>query len=93
MERKFREVEPLPGRRDDAILIDLMVPCVVAVADHAMEEIWMATKKTSDALEIIHRRYFVGQPEREAELDRERRYEALARMLRVLRLRWGRTSN
>ncbi len=53
----------------------------------------MTAKKTSDALEILHRRYIRGHPEREAELNRERRNAALARKLLALRTGAGMTQS
>lgn len=45
----------------------------------------MAKKKTSDAAEILHRRYFKGKPERLAELEEERANAEVARKLFALR--------
>ena len=48
----------------------------------------MPTKKrkmTSDAVEILHRRYFEGQPERLAELETARASAAIARTAYELR--------
>ncbi len=45
----------------------------------------MAKKKTSDALDIIHRRHYAGRPERLASLEEERQNAAIARKLYDLR--------
>jgi len=45
----------------------------------------MAKKKTSDALDIIHRRNYAGRPDRIASLDEERQNAAIARKLHALR--------
>jgi len=42
-------------------------------------------KPTRDAVEIIHRRYFEGRPERLAELEEERANAEVARKIRRLR--------
>jgi len=42
-------------------------------------------KATSDAVEILHRRYFVGKPERLAELAEERANAEVARTIHRLR--------
>ncbi|HVT30871.1 MAG TPA: helix-turn-helix transcriptional regulator [Lacipirellulaceae bacterium] len=46
-------------------------------------------KKTTDALEIIDRRYFRGRPEREAELAEARANAAVAVKIRTLREKAG----
>lgn len=48
-------------------------------------------KKTSDAIEILHRRYIEGQPEREAELAEARADIAIAEKIRKLREKAGLT--
>lgn len=45
----------------------------------------MAKKKTSDALDIIHRRHYAGRPDRLANLEEERQNAAIARKLHALR--------
>jgi len=47
----------------------------------------MKTKKTANALEIIHRRYYKGKPDRLASLKRERVNAKIARELYALRVR------
>ena len=42
-------------------------------------------KKTSDAVEILRRRYFAGKPERLAELEEERANAEVARQIQKLR--------
>jgi len=42
-------------------------------------------KPTTDALKIIHRRFFAGRPERLAELEEARANDAVARKIRALR--------
>ncbi len=42
-------------------------------------------KRTTDAIEILHRRYIEGQPEREAELAEARAEIAIAEKIRALR--------
>ena len=42
-------------------------------------------KCTSDALEILHRRYYKGHPDRLADLEEERARDAVARKLLELR--------
>ncbi|MBI4557688.1 MAG: helix-turn-helix transcriptional regulator [Candidatus Hydrogenedentes bacterium] len=51
----------------------------------------MPSKKTSDALTILHRRYFRGRPERLASLKEERQNAAIGRKLCALRIRAGLT--
>ena len=46
-------------------------------------------KKTSDALEILHRRYYEGKPERLAELEEARLNDSVARKLSALREKAG----
>ena len=46
-------------------------------------------KKTSDGVEILHRRYFQGKPERLAELEEERANAEVARKLYLLRTKAG----
>jgi ribosome-binding protein aMBF1 (putative translation factor) len=48
-------------------------------------------KPTSDAVEILHRRYYQGRPERIRELEEERANEEIARMLLELREKAGLT--
>jgi len=48
-------------------------------------------KPTTDAVEIIHRRYFAGRPERLAELEEERANADVARRIRTLREKAGMT--
>jgi DNA-binding XRE family transcriptional regulator len=48
-------------------------------------------KPTSDALEIIHRRFFEGQPERIAELEEVRANDAVARKILAIRTQAGLT--
>jgi len=45
----------------------------------------MKSQTTSDAVEILHRRYFEGQPERLAELEAARASAAIARTAYELR--------
>src|SRR2546430_813010 len=53
----------------------------------------MARKKktTTDAVEILHRRYYEGKPERLAALERARVNDAVARKICELRLKAGLT--
>ena len=44
-------------------------------------------KPTTDAVEILHRRYFEGQPERLAALEEERANAEIARKIYELRTR------
>mgnify|MGYP000923939128 CR=1 FL=1 len=46
-------------------------------------------KKTTDALAIIHRRYYAGKPERLAELEEARLNDTVARKLLALREKAG----
>lgn len=46
-------------------------------------------KKTSDAVEILYRRYFQGKPERLAELEEARANAEIARELYALRAQAG----
>jgi len=48
-------------------------------------------KPTTDAVEILHRRYFKGRPERLAELQEERANAEVSRMVYRLRRRSGLT--
>ena len=48
-------------------------------------------KPTTDAVEILHRRYFEGRPERLAELEEERANADVARKVHELRKRAGLT--
>jgi DNA-binding XRE family transcriptional regulator len=48
-------------------------------------------KTTTDAVEILHRRYFEGQPERLVELEEERANAEVARKIRRLREEAGLT--
>ncbi len=47
--------------------------------------------KTSDVVEILHRRYYEGRPHREASLEAERLNAAIARDIYGLRTRAGLT--
>lgn len=53
----------------------------------------MATKRTptTDAVEILHRRYFEGKPERIAELEETRANDDVARQIHALREKAGLT--
>jgi DNA-binding XRE family transcriptional regulator len=46
---------------------------------------------TSDAIEIMHRRYFKGHPDRIAELEQARADDAVARKIYALRAKAGLT--
>lgn len=46
---------------------------------------------TTDAVEILHRRYYAGRPERLAALEEARANDNVARKITVLRLRAGLT--
>jgi hypothetical protein len=46
---------------------------------------------TTDALEIIHRRYYAGKPERQAELEEARTHARVARQIHALRVKAGLT--
>ena len=48
-------------------------------------------KKTSDAVEILHRRYYEGKPDRIAELEEARAEDELARKIYELREKAGLT--
>ena len=48
-------------------------------------------KRTSDALEIVHRRYYKGRPRRVTQLEEERANDQLARRLLELREEAGLT--
>ena len=48
-------------------------------------------KPTTDAVDILHRRYFEGKPQRLAELEEERAYAEVARKVYDLRKRAGLT--
>ena len=48
-----------------------------------------AKKQTSDAVDIIHRRYFDGRPKREALLEEERANASVARQIYDLRTQAG----
>ncbi|OGC92319.1 MAG: transcriptional regulator [candidate division Zixibacteria bacterium RBG_16_53_22] len=47
----------------------------------------MKEKKTTNALEIIYKRYYKGKPERIASLEQERANAKIARKLYALRIR------
>lgn len=46
-------------------------------------------KPTTDAVEILHRRYFAGKPEMEAMLEEARAEEEVARKITALRTKAG----
>jgi len=48
-------------------------------------------RTTTDALEIIHRRYYAGKPQRQAELEEERTNAQAARQICALRVKAGLT--
>lgn len=48
-------------------------------------------QRKADAVEIIHRRYFKGRPERMAELEEERANADVARLIHELREKQGMT--
>ena len=48
-------------------------------------------KRTTDAVEILHRRYFVGKPERLAELEEARANQDVASKIHELREKAGMT--
>jgi DNA-binding XRE family transcriptional regulator len=53
---------------------------------------FMSKKKvTSDAIEILHKRYYVGKPKRAAELEEARAEDELARKIHELRAQAGLT--
>jgi ribosome-binding protein aMBF1 (putative translation factor) len=47
------------------------------------------TKKTTDAVDILHRRYVAGKPERMADLEQIRADDAVARKIYDLRTKAG----
>lgn len=49
------------------------------------------TKATSDAVEILHRRYYHGKPERIAQLEEARAEDEIARQIHALREQAGLT--
>src|ERR1700677_2220333 len=49
----------------------------------------LKNKKTDDAVEILHRRYVAGRPEKAAELERIRADDAVARKIYDLRTKAG----
>ena len=49
------------------------------------------TKQTSDAVEILHRRYYRGKPQRISQLERTRTEDQLARKIHELREEAGLT--
>jgi len=51
----------------------------------------MSKKKTSDAVEILHRRYYRGKPERIEQLKEARAEDQLARQIHELREQAGLT--
>src|SRR6185436_18588440 len=53
----------------------------------------MATRKkqTSDAVEILHRRYYEGKPRRLADLEQQRADDEIARQIHELREKAGLT--
>lgn len=51
----------------------------------------MRKKAISDAVKILHRRYYEGRPERQASLDRERVNAKIARDIYALRIKGGLT--
>jgi DNA-binding XRE family transcriptional regulator len=48
-------------------------------------------RQITDALEIIHQRYYAGKPERLAELEEERTNARVARQIYALRIKAGLT--
>jgi len=48
-------------------------------------------KKTSDAIEILHRRYYEGKPRRIAQLEQQRADDEVARQIYTLREKAGLT--
>ena len=48
-------------------------------------------KRTTDAVEILHRRYYTGQPKRLAALEEERANADVARQIAALRTKAGLT--
>jgi len=51
----------------------------------------MAATKTSDAVEIVHRRFFEGRPDRLAELEEARASAEVARQIYEIRMKAGLT--
>lgn len=49
----------------------------------------MTKNKTSDAVEILHKRFYVGKPERMAQLEQVRADDAVARKIYDLRTKAG----
>jgi len=49
----------------------------------------MTKKKTSDAVEILHKRFYEGKPKRIAELEQVRADDAVARKIYDLRMKAG----
>jgi ribosome-binding protein aMBF1 (putative translation factor) len=49
----------------------------------------MAKKKTSDAVKILHKRFYEGKPKRIAELEQARADDAVARKIYDLRAKAG----
>jgi len=49
----------------------------------------LKNKKTDDAVEILHRRYVIGRPEKAAELERIRADDDVARKIYDLRAKAG----
>ena len=49
------------------------------------------TKVTSDAVEVLHRRYYQGRPERIAQLEEARAEDEIARQIHALREQAGLT--
>jgi DNA-binding XRE family transcriptional regulator len=49
----------------------------------------MTKKKTSDAVDILHRRFYEGKPERMAQMEQIRADDAVARKIYDLRTRAG----
>jgi DNA-binding XRE family transcriptional regulator len=47
----------------------------------------MAATKTTDAVEIVHRRYFEGRPDQLAELEEARASAEVARQIHEIRMR------
>lgn len=50
-------------------------------------------KRTSDAIEIIHRRYYEGRPSREAALEQARLHALIAQRIYALRTKAGLTQS
>jgi ribosome-binding protein aMBF1 (putative translation factor) len=50
-----------------------------------VKEVAMAKVRTTDALNILHREFYEGRPERQAALDEARAHDHVARMIRALR--------